>query len=406
MTTATRRSRPVATPADARRRPAARRARPAHASSTSWTAWSRPSTASASRIARGARWGSWASRLRQERDRADRSCGCWTSRPREIASGRDPVRGPGPAEAPGGRDAQAARQRDGDDLPGADEQPQPGVHQSATRSPRRSGCTCRCPKKEAARAGHRGAPAGRHRVPRAARQAVSARAVGRHAPARDDRHGALLRAEAAHRRRADDRARRDHPGADPASSSGSIQERDRRGAAAHHPRPRRRRRDGRRRRGHVRRPGRRARHRRGGPARSRGTPTPRACSPPSPPRACAASDSTSSRGTVPNPFNMPAGCNFAPRCPYRFEPCATLDPRLDEVRTAASRAGLLAVEAAGYRPAPVAADGRCCRTRRRRRRTRTTRSPTAEVRRLLDRRAQRGCLRSTEARTGRARAPT
>jgi peptide/nickel transport system ATP-binding protein len=36
------------------------------------------------------------------------------------------------------------------------------------------------------------------------------------------------------------------------------------------------------------------------------------------------------KGTVPNPFNMPKGCNFAPRCPYRFEPCATLDPRIEE----------------------------------------------------------------------------
>jgi oligopeptide/dipeptide ABC transporter ATP-binding protein len=36
------------------------------------------------------------------------------------------------------------------------------------------------------------------------------------------------------------------------------------------------------------------------------------------------------RGSVPNPFNMPTGCNFAPRCPYRFEACDTLDPRADE----------------------------------------------------------------------------
>jgi oligopeptide/dipeptide ABC transporter ATP-binding protein len=35
------------------------------------------------------------------------------------------------------------------------------------------------------------------------------------------------------------------------------------------------------------------------------------------------------KGTVPNPFNMPEGCNFAPRCPYHFEPCETLDPRVD-----------------------------------------------------------------------------
>jgi oligopeptide/dipeptide ABC transporter ATP-binding protein len=34
------------------------------------------------------------------------------------------------------------------------------------------------------------------------------------------------------------------------------------------------------------------------------------------------------KGAVPNPFNMPQGCNFAPRCPYRFEPCGDHDPRL------------------------------------------------------------------------------
>ena len=36
------------------------------------------------------------------------------------------------------------------------------------------------------------------------------------------------------------------------------------------------------------------------------------------------------KGTVPNPFNMPKGCNFTPRCPYRFEPCPTFDPRIEE----------------------------------------------------------------------------
>jgi peptide/nickel transport system ATP-binding protein len=35
------------------------------------------------------------------------------------------------------------------------------------------------------------------------------------------------------------------------------------------------------------------------------------------------------KGQVPNPFNMPEGCNFAPRCPYRFEPCDDHDPRLE-----------------------------------------------------------------------------
>ncbi|GIW20343.1 MAG: peptide ABC transporter ATP-binding protein [Chloroflexota bacterium] len=36
------------------------------------------------------------------------------------------------------------------------------------------------------------------------------------------------------------------------------------------------------------------------------------------------------KGTVPNPFNMPKGCNFAPRCPYAFAPCAEYDPRIEE----------------------------------------------------------------------------
>jgi oligopeptide/dipeptide ABC transporter ATP-binding protein len=37
------------------------------------------------------------------------------------------------------------------------------------------------------------------------------------------------------------------------------------------------------------------------------------------------------KGAVPNPFNMPAGCNFAPRCPYRFDACDEHDPLLGEV---------------------------------------------------------------------------
>jgi oligopeptide/dipeptide ABC transporter ATP-binding protein len=36
------------------------------------------------------------------------------------------------------------------------------------------------------------------------------------------------------------------------------------------------------------------------------------------------------KGTVPNPFNMPSGCNFRPRCPYAFEPCAQHDPRIED----------------------------------------------------------------------------
>ena len=36
------------------------------------------------------------------------------------------------------------------------------------------------------------------------------------------------------------------------------------------------------------------------------------------------------KGTVPNPFNMPKGCNFSPRCPYAFAPCDDHDPRIEE----------------------------------------------------------------------------
>jgi oligopeptide/dipeptide ABC transporter ATP-binding protein len=36
------------------------------------------------------------------------------------------------------------------------------------------------------------------------------------------------------------------------------------------------------------------------------------------------------KGTVPNPFNMPKGCNFTPRCPYAFGPCTEHDPRIED----------------------------------------------------------------------------
>ena len=38
------------------------------------------------------------------------------------------------------------------------------------------------------------------------------------------------------------------------------------------------------------------------------------------------------KGTVPNPFNMPKGCNFAPRCPYRSSRAPPHDPRVDDRR--------------------------------------------------------------------------
>jgi oligopeptide/dipeptide ABC transporter ATP-binding protein len=34
------------------------------------------------------------------------------------------------------------------------------------------------------------------------------------------------------------------------------------------------------------------------------------------------------KGAVPNPFRMPAGCRFEPRCPHSFGPCKDFDPPL------------------------------------------------------------------------------
>jgi oligopeptide transport system ATP-binding protein len=34
------------------------------------------------------------------------------------------------------------------------------------------------------------------------------------------------------------------------------------------------------------------------------------------------------KGTVPNPFRLPKGCRFEPRCPYSFEPCKPFEPPL------------------------------------------------------------------------------
>ncbi len=85
---------------------------------------------------------------------------------------------------------------------------------------------------------------------------LSVRTLGRPAPARHDRHGAGLPAGAADRRRAHDRARRHHPGPDPAPHQGPAG-RARHGAPDDHPRSRRRRQRRRRRRRDVSRQGRR-----------------------------------------------------------------------------------------------------------------------------------------------------
>ena len=61
--------------------------------------------------------------------------------PGRIVEGSITYNGTQPARAQSVPDAQDPRQRDLDDLPGAHDLAQPGVHRAASRSPRRSVCT-------------------------------------------------------------------------------------------------------------------------------------------------------------------------------------------------------------------------------------------------------------------------
>jgi oligopeptide/dipeptide ABC transporter ATP-binding protein len=62
------------------------------------------------------------------------------------------------------------------------------------------------------------------------------------------------------------------------------------------------------------------------------------------------------KGTVPNPFNMPTGCNFEPRCPYRFGPCKPHDPRIEQPDGPAAACWLWK-QAPGMSVAPKIAEG-------------------------------------------------
>ncbi len=66
------------------------------------------------------------------------------------------------------------------------------------------------------------------------------------------------------------------------------------------------------------------------------------------------------KGSVPNPFNMPDGCNFAPRCPSRFAPCGERDPellRLDDAPDTQVACWLYSEPPAPDAGAPVPAEG-------------------------------------------------
>ena len=154
---------------------------------------------------------------------------------------RDLVRRQGARPHARRRHAGAARQRDGDDLPGSAVVAAPVLHH---RRADRRGVPGAQQGEQGRRAQARGRDAGtgRHPQPRQAFRRLPAPVLGRYAPARDDRDGAGLRPEAAHRRRADDRARRDRPGADPRADEGPAA-RVQLGDHPHHSRPGRRGRD-------------------------------------------------------------------------------------------------------------------------------------------------------------------
>ena len=151
---------------------------------------------------------------RQERDRAVDHAARRVAAGQDRRAARSCTRGKDLLGARRPRDAQDPRQPDLDDLPGADDLAQPGVHR---RRPGRRGGPPAPGQVEGrgARGRDRDVPARRHPVARGARRRVPAPAVGRHAAARDDRDGARVQARSADRRRADDRARRHDPGADP-----------------------------------------------------------------------------------------------------------------------------------------------------------------------------------------------
>ena len=155
--------------------------------------------------------------------------------------GRNPARGARPSAAARSGDAIGPRQPDLDDLPGADDEPEPGAD---PRVPDRRGARLPpLPRSHSGRSRDIADPGARsHPVRGVAAARVPASALRRHAPARDDRDGAGVQAEAPDRRRADHGARRHHPGGDPRAHQDAAG-RGRHGRRVHHARHGRRGRD-------------------------------------------------------------------------------------------------------------------------------------------------------------------
>ncbi len=177
---------------------------------------STPSTASPSRSTPGETLGHRRRvRLRQERDLPRRSSAL-LPRAGRVVAGTAHVRGPRPAAAVRPVELRShPRQGHRDDLPGPDDEPEPGAHDRAA-DPRGARDAPR-PEQAGGASSARSSCSTRSgsRAPKARLKRLPAPVLGRHAPAGDDRDGARLRAEAPDRRRADDGARRDDPGADP-----------------------------------------------------------------------------------------------------------------------------------------------------------------------------------------------
>ena len=147
----------------------------------------------------------------------------------------DRARRPERAGPVGIGDARDARQQGVDDLPGADELAEPGLHH---RQADRGGPAPAQPHvaRGGAGTGAGAAQGGPHPRSRSATQAVSPPALGRTAPAGDDRDGAGEPARHPDRRRADDRPRRNGAGADP-DAPARPQGQPRHVDGADHPRP-------------------------------------------------------------------------------------------------------------------------------------------------------------------------
>ena len=127
-------------------------------------------------------------------------------------------------------DAQAARQRGRDDLPGPADRACTPSTPWATRSSRPTGSPQRRLEDGGPQARHRDARPGRHPAAGPAGRRLPPPVLRRHAPAGDDRDGSGQRPEAADRRRAHHGPRRHRPGADPRPAPGPsarVQLRDR-----------------------------------------------------------------------------------------------------------------------------------------------------------------------------------